>query len=98
MRRACERWCETHDPRDCPLDVLAEAATDASSVLGRDLDAGEVERLCASVVATHVHDREQAEAEAAIASTREEERLAYVARTAQRIRLTRSDPPPRGKR
>ncbi len=95
--RAAQRWCEANDPRGAPLSVLEGALGDAADHLGRDLDAGEVDR----VLRARVDQHEQDEAQAAIESAREAEaaaeRAAYLERTAERLKLTRSDPPPRGK-
>jgi molybdopterin-guanine dinucleotide biosynthesis protein A len=59
---------------------------------------GEVERVCASAARTWAHDKEQAEAERAVASARaeadEQERLAYLARRRADLLATRDSTPP----
>ena len=89
MRRAVERWQETSDARGCPLEALAEAAATQADALGRDLTPGEIAAGCASLVSAHVDEREQAEAEEAIAGAREQERLDYLRRRAADLRRTR---------
>jgi|ERR1019366_3377088 hypothetical protein len=95
--RAVQRWAEGGDLQGVPIDVIESAVADAADFLRRDLDLAEVERTCIAAIAAAVHDREQAEAEKAIASTREEERLAYLAKVRDRVLVTRDDEP-RGRR
>ena len=92
--RAAGRWVENGgDLQGVPLAIIENACADAADFLVRDLDIAEVDRACTSAVATAVHDREQAEAEKAIASTREEDRLAYLAKVRAGILATRGEPP-----
>ena len=74
MHRSARVWLESHDRCGVPVDVVEDALADAAQLLERDLDTDEIDRVCRTTVRTHVHDREQAEAQTAIASTREEDR------------------------
>jgi hypothetical protein len=88
--RAAERWAEQGgDLRGVPLAVVVCAVVALAEELHRDLDAAEVDRACSSTVAAHVDAEEQRQAEEALAGARETERLAYLARTAERLRRTR---------
>jgi hypothetical protein len=72
--RAAQRWAETSSLAHVDLAVIENACADAADFLGRDLDLREVAKVCERTVATAVHDREQAEAQAAIAGAREADR------------------------
>ena len=91
--RAAQRWIEGGgELYGVPISVVENVVADSADMLGRDLDLTEVERTCSSAVATAVHDREQAEAEKAIAGAREEDRLAYLRKVRDGILVTRDEP------
>ncbi|HEY1695454.1 MAG TPA: hypothetical protein VGG39_24965 [Polyangiaceae bacterium] len=86
-QRAAERWAETDPARlhGVALEVVQRAAVAEASTLLRDLTPEELASVCAAAVDAE----EQRQAEEVRRSEAEEERLAYLARTAERLRLTR---------
>ena len=65
--RAARRWCESGDALDVPIVAIENAVADAADLVERDLDVAEVAKVCSSAVRAALHDREQAEATAAMA-------------------------------
>ena len=78
--RAAERWSEANDLQGCPLDLLGTKAMAEAAARGRDLTPEELDTMCKSTVASYLAEEEQRLAQEAIASAREEERLAYLRR------------------
>jgi hypothetical protein len=92
--RAAQRWAEVHIGPEVLVEPellarLEDVCADSADHLGRDVTPGECAAGCSSVVAAYKHDREQREAEEAIASARETERLEYLRRRAADYALNR---------
>jgi len=94
--RAAQRWAELALPDASPelLARLEHACAESATGRARDLTVDEVELACKATAAAFTAAEEQRQAEEAIAGAREQERLDYLHRTAERLRLTRSDRPP----
>jgi len=91
-QRAVERWLESNDAKDTPLDVLVAKATESASNLARDLTPHEIATVCTAAVVAYVHDQEQRLAREALSDEREQDRLAYLAKQAAYYKLLADEP------
>jgi len=96
-QRAAQRWAEANAPDASPelVQLLEQKCAASATALLRDLSIADVETVCTAAVVAFRAAEEQRLALEAIAGAREQERLDYLRRTAERLRLTRSDPPGR---